>query len=208
MLYEVINSFRDEHAYLSNFWMAEVRFPDGQVYPSSEHAYQAQKTLDVASRLRIAALKQPGAAKREGSMLDIRPDWNMIRVQVMFHIVLLKFEQHPDLAEKLIATGDTFLEEGNHWNDKFWGTVEGKGRNILGNILMNVRAILRDRKKVKELNQKITAYWVGDPMMDTPLSDRDLDRINQMIGQRDALANKIDQALAMHGSSDILTHYT
>ena len=34
------------------------------------------------------------------------------------------------------------LEEGNNWGDKYWGTVEGEGKNMLGKLLMKVRAIL------------------------------------------------------------------
>lgn len=204
MLYETINSFRDEYDFLSNFYMARVDLPNGECYPSSEHAYQAQKTLDVAARLYIANLAKPGQAKREGAVLTLRSDWDRIRVRVMFDLVLLKFEQHPDLAVKLIATGDKLLEEGNHWNDKFWGTVDGEGRNVLGNILMSVRSILRHHHRINELNRTVTAYWVGDPMNDTPMSYRDVEKINRMIKERDELRNKMAQTLAMHGPSDIL----
>ena len=51
--------------------------------------------------------------------------------------------QHYDLAQKLIATGNAYLEEGNQWGDKFWGTVNGTGENMLGKILMKERDILR-----------------------------------------------------------------
>lgn len=208
MLYDTINSFRDEYDFLSNFYMARVDLPNGECYPSSEHAYQAQKTLDVGERLHIACLEKPGQAKREGAAVTLRSDWDLVRVRIMFDIVLLKFEQHSDLAAKLIATGDKLLEEGNHWNDKFWGTVDGKGRNVLGNILMSVRSILRDRRRVDDLNRQVMAYWVGDPMNDSPLSYGDVDHIDRMMQERDDLKNKLNQALAMHGPSDILTHYT
>lgn len=52
--------------------------------------------------------------------------------------------QHYDLAQKLIATGNAYLEEGNQWGDKFWGTVNGNGENMLGKILMKERDILRE----------------------------------------------------------------
>lgn len=61
----------------------------------------------------------------------------------MEEIIHCKFMQHYDLAQKLIATGNAYLEEGNQWGDKFWGTVNGTGENMLGKILMKERDILR-----------------------------------------------------------------
>ena len=64
--------------------------------------------------------------------------------------MLAKFSQHPELAEKLLATGNAHLEEGNSWGDKVWGTVGGVGANNLGKILMRVRETLREREKEGE----------------------------------------------------------
>jgi predicted NAD-dependent protein-ADP-ribosyltransferase YbiA (DUF1768 family) len=60
----------------------------------------------------------------------------------MEELVRRKFAD-PELAEKLLATGDEELVEGNTWNDRFWGVCRGEGRNELGKILMRVRAELR-----------------------------------------------------------------
>ena len=62
----------------------------------------------------------------------------------MYEIVLAKFTQNPDLKEKLLATGDESLEEGNTWGDTIWGTVDGVGENRLGKILMRVRDELNE----------------------------------------------------------------
>ena len=43
------------------------------------------------------------------------------------------------MMEKLILTGDSYLEEGNTWNDRYWGVCNGVGKNKLGEILMQVR---------------------------------------------------------------------
>ena len=61
----------------------------------------------------------------------------------MREIVEAKFEQNPQLREMLLATGDAYLEEGNTWGDRTWGTVNGVGANNLGRILMDVREGLR-----------------------------------------------------------------
>lgn len=61
----------------------------------------------------------------------------------MYEICLAKFSQNEELKIKLLATGDEHLEEGNTWGDRIWGTVNSKGQNHLGKILMRVREELR-----------------------------------------------------------------
>ena len=65
----------------------------------------------------------------------------------MFDIVRQKFLQHQDLAEKLLATGDGYLEEGTNWGDRYFGVVNGVGENVLGCSLMIVREELKKRKQ-------------------------------------------------------------
>ncbi len=64
----------------------------------------------------------------------------------MLYCVLDKFTRNPQLREMLLATGDKYLEETNHWGDKYWGVdyKTGVGFNKLGVILMDVR----DRLKI------------------------------------------------------------
>lgn len=137
-----IESFSAEYRFLSNFWPADVEF-EGAPYPSVEHAYQAAKTLDPAERRRIAALPTPAEAKRAGRRLALRPDWEIAKFAVMEQCVRYKFTHHADLREKLLATGDAELVEGNTWGDRVWGVYQGRGENRLGRILMKVRAELR-----------------------------------------------------------------
>lgn len=141
-----ITEFQGEHRFLSNFWPAVV-VHEGISYPSSEHAYQAAKTLDMAERRRIAAIRDPGDAKREGRKLALRPDWETAKFTVMEQCVRDKFTRHADLAEKLLATGHAELIEGNTWGDRVWGVYQGQGENRLGKILMKMRAEIRRAKK-------------------------------------------------------------
>ena len=67
--------------------------------------------------------------------MSLRPDWESVKVKVMREIVHEKFAQNPDLAQRLIDTGDEYREEGNTWGDRVWGTVNGQGANLLGQIL-------------------------------------------------------------------------
>ena len=66
-----------------------------------------------------------------------------VKDQIMYEIVLNKFSQNEELREKLIATGDEYLAEGNTWHDTYWGVCNGKGKNKLGKILMQVREELK-----------------------------------------------------------------
>lgn len=138
-----IAEFQGEYRFLSNFWPAEVHF-EGIVYPSSEHAYQAAKSLDPVDRKRIAALPTPSAAKKAGAALKLRPNWDSEKFKVMEAVVRDKFTRHADLRAKLLATGDAELIEGNTWGDRTWGVYEGKGENRLGKILMKIRVELRN----------------------------------------------------------------
>lgn len=141
----VIGEFFGEYRFLSNFASSPIVWKD-VTWPTVEHAYQAAKSLDPDVHERIRQLATPGAAKRAGKVIALRPDWEVVKVSIMLELVWLKFTQNPHLADKLLATGDAFLEEGNTWNDRFWGVCppqSGRGENYLGWILMEVRERLR-----------------------------------------------------------------
>jgi ribA/ribD-fused uncharacterized protein len=137
----MIDQFKGERAFLSNFWPSPAIL-DGIAHRTVEHAFQAAKTFNRHERELIAAQPTPGAAKQAGRKVSLRPDWEAVKVQIMEDLVRRKFAD-PELAHKLLATGDEDLIEGNTWNDRFWGVCRGQGRNELGKILMPVRAELR-----------------------------------------------------------------
>nr|MBN1229138.1 DUF1768 domain-containing protein [Anaerolineae bacterium] len=137
-----IDRFIHEYDFLSNFHAAEVML-DGLLYPSVEHAYQAAKTLIPEEREPIREAAESSQAKRLGRQSTLREDWDEIKIAIMEDLVRQKFTRHQDLAERLLATGDAYLIEGNDWGDCFWGQVDGKGKNQLGRILMMVRDELR-----------------------------------------------------------------
>ena len=136
-----ITSFRGKYAFLSNFFAAPVTFED-MTYPTSEAAFQAAKCLDPKDRIPFTEEKNPVAVKRMGKKVDLRPNWNYIRIGIMEKVVRAKFAQNPELARALVATGDLPIMEGNGWRDTFWGVDArtGEGQNHLGEILMKVRA--------------------------------------------------------------------
>lgn len=126
-----------QYRFLSNFYMHPVEY-EGILYPSSEHAYQAAKTLDPTLRQVIANMKTPGETKKAGRRLQLRDNWDSIKNGIMLDIVRIKF-QDPKLQLKLLATGNAELIEGNTWGDCWFGVCNGVGENHLGKILMKVR---------------------------------------------------------------------
>lgn len=136
--------FEGKHRFLSNFYPAQVCYEE-QWYPAVEHAYQAAKTLDKDIRLAIAGLEKAGDAKRYGNghKVQLREDWETIKLHLMYGLVMQKFIRHRELATMLLSTGDSYLEEGNYWRDTYWGVCNGVGYNHLGLILMDVRHHVR-----------------------------------------------------------------
>jgi hypothetical protein len=138
----VINQFKDEYAFLSNFhpWNVVYR---GSKYATAEHAFQAAKGKEISDKLWIAESSRPGVAKRRGRKVELREDWDSVKMSVMLEIVQSKFFL-PWRKEKLVATGDHELVEGNYWHDNIWGIClcsecDNYGKNYLGKILMLVR---------------------------------------------------------------------
>ncbi len=140
---KVISRFANENAFLSNFYERPVTY-DGLTYRNSEAAFQAQKCQLISEKVAFTTMN-PRQAKKAGRSVKLRPDWETVKVDKMYHIVLAKFEQNPDLMNLLLNTGDVYLEEGNTWGDTTWGTVNGHGQNLLGKILMDVRKELGER---------------------------------------------------------------
>jgi ribA/ribD-fused uncharacterized protein len=133
----VIDRFRGDFGFLSNFHEASI-WIDGDRYPSVEHAYQAAKAVDPVSRKMIREAARPGDAKKLGKCVQLPPDWDTKKVDLMRRFVREKFK-NPLLRAMLVATEDATLIEGNTWNDTFWGVCRGRGQNWLGKILMEVR---------------------------------------------------------------------
>lgn len=142
-----ITRFDGEFRFLSNFYPSPIRYNDLEgtvnLYPTAEHLYQALKTDNASERRQVRMAPGPGMAKRVGRKVTLRAGWDTLRLPVMRRVIALKFVQHAELAEWLMATGDRPLIEGNTWDDTFWGVCNGVGENWLGMILMETRSHLR-----------------------------------------------------------------
>lgn len=141
-----ITQFRGAWAFLSNFHPAPLAW-EGLTYPTSEHAFNAGKTVEPDLRRWIAAANTPKEAKRRGHQVRLRDTWDgKVRYDVMRGVLRAKFTDVPGRIAALLNTGDADLIEGNTWHDQHWGDCycERKacavaGANHLGRMLMELR---------------------------------------------------------------------
>ncbi|NOQ49890.1 MAG: DUF1768 domain-containing protein [Nitrosomonadaceae bacterium] len=159
-----IDKFSGDYAFLSNFYWE----PCGTCV---EIKFQAAKARhDPELRAKILNASTPGKAKRLGREVSLdRKWWAKECGSIMYQALLTKFFD-PVLREKLLATGEAVLIEGNYWHDNYWGNCMCKrdecsplGHNHLGLLLMEVR----------------THYVDYERMLDDPLyvRDKDIDSI-------------------------------
>ena len=149
---KAINRFDGEYAFLSNFYDFPVS-AHGISYQNSEAAFQAQKCEDVKDRLEFRTMTAR-EAKKAGRKVKLRQHWDGMKDDEMLLILRNKFS-NPEMAEKLLDTGNRELVEGNYWHDNYWGNctcekcrnVEGK--NKLGQMLMVIRDEQRSARKEK-----------------------------------------------------------
>ena len=143
---------------LSNFHICDVWY-EGGLYPSSEHAFMAAKTLDLETRQKFHKDSFDGIdyiptltcaeAKQLGREIVLRKDWEDIKYDVMLNIVFNKFSHNYDIRNLLLNTGNKYLEETNSWHDQIWGNcicekcASIEGQNNLGETLMKVREALQ-----------------------------------------------------------------
>jgi len=147
MAVDVVNFYRvsDEYGEFSNFAPYPIRL-DGELWPTSEHYFQAQKFEDPAYRQKVRKAAGPFKAAQLGRdrKVKLRRDWESVKANVMHKALAAKFSQHGELRTLLLGTGDARLVEHTE-NDSYWGDGgNGKGRNMLGQLLMRVRTDLRD----------------------------------------------------------------
>jgi ribA/ribD-fused uncharacterized protein len=136
----------------SNLFRRAIVF-EGCEYPTAEHAYQAGKARKEEVRNWILSAPTPSLVAMAAHGLytwDIVPKWSQIKFDRMRDVLRAKFTQHPDLRALLLATGEARLIEAGRTSNavnRLWGEVNGKGMNMLGVLLMEVREELRRSDK-------------------------------------------------------------
>jgi ribA/ribD-fused uncharacterized protein len=132
----------------SNLYRREIEF-EGERFATSEHAYQAGKPRKPEVKAWLMAAPSPSLLAMAAHGLyywDVSPGWSQKKFDRMRGVLRAKFTQHQDLRDLLLSTGTARLIEtatvDNEVN-RLWGEVNGKGKNMLGELLMELRAQLR-----------------------------------------------------------------
>ena len=121
---------------------------DGIIYKSCEHYFQSKKVLDPKIQQIIYNSKDGQEAWSLGQIYPLRKGWDDIKVKIMLYANKLKFDQNNFLKKMLIETEEKIQFP---YSDNFWGS---DGSNMLGNILMIIRAYYKgENRKFFELQQ-------------------------------------------------------
>lgn len=139
----MITEFQNEFRWLSNFAPVKIVL-DGIEFPSIEHAFMSAKSDDKEWKKFCSNPKNnAGVVKRLGRRITLKDNWD--ELNVMAECVKQKFNQEP-FRTKLLETGTQNIQEGNRWNDKFWGVClkTNKGENHLGKLIMEIRNCLQN----------------------------------------------------------------
>lgn len=110
----VIKFYRTGDAFgeFSNF----AAFPiwlKGLEWPTAEHYFQAQKFAGTPHEEELRHADSPMMAARLGRdrSRPLRSDWESVKDGIMREAVLAKFQQHPQLLDLLLSTGDAEIVE-------------------------------------------------------------------------------------------------
>lgn len=152
---EKTKEFSGEYRFLSNFYPCSIIY-NGYSYTCAEAAFQAEKCADPRDCAEFSDLTASNA-KRLGRTVDLREGWEGTKITVMRDLLRNKFLGQPKLLEKLLATGDAWLIEGNCWHDNFWGDctcdccADKPGRNVLGQLLMDLRSSMQSNTPLEDM---------------------------------------------------------
>ena len=139
----------------SNLYRREIEF-EGEVFATSEHAYQAGKARKPEVKAWLMAAPSPGLLAMAAHGLyywDVAPNWSQTKFDRMRQVLRAKFTQHDDLRELLLSTKAARLVESatvDNAVNRLWGEVNGSGQNMLGVLLMELRTELSSKPGVRK----------------------------------------------------------
>jgi len=141
-----IRFYTPKYYVFNNFSAHAIEFR-GELYPTSEHAYQAAKCTDPRGREAIRNARSPSEAKslaNETYRAAKDPDWAGKKLALLEEILRAKVAQHAEAQEALRESGREEIVEDSP-TDYFWGEgADGSGQNMLGKLWMKIR----DEKQV------------------------------------------------------------
>ncbi|CAF1166486.1 unnamed protein product [Didymodactylos carnosus] len=140
------------HTETDNFQKCSFKIKDIEYY-SAENYFQAQKATNPQDHDRVRQSGCGADVWMAGSGIKLRPDWESVKVQVMYEGNKAKFDQNPNYAEQLKNSKGrvTFAVSSPFWNK--WN----------GLIMERIRAEIRqngkeDEETAKEIKAKMDKY--------------------------------------------------
>ena len=82
--------FRGKYYFLSNFYPHKFVY-DGVEYYNSEAAFQAQKCVNKYEKLALSNMESPMGAKKYGKTVALRENWEYVKNNVMYSVLMAKF---------------------------------------------------------------------------------------------------------------------
>jgi ribA/ribD-fused uncharacterized protein len=149
-----ITQFRGEFSWLSNFYPVDVilhpeDLDEPIIFPSVENAYQAGKCFNTKDMFNFVDITPAEAKKlnrlKKYKMIQFKntTDFELFKLELMYNLLIQKYNKEP-FKSLLIATGDSYIQEGNLWGDMFFGYClkTNQGKNHLGHLIMKIRETL------------------------------------------------------------------
>ncbi|CAF1310466.1 unnamed protein product [Rotaria sordida] len=142
-----------EHPETDNFLPCKFVI-GGITYSSAENYFQCAKTTNEQDREKILNSGPGDSCRLAGQTVQLRSDWESIKVDEMYKGNLAKFQQNEDLRKPLLESGTGPVHFTlstpfwNHWNDL---------------IMQRIRAELRqngeeDACRATEIRQAMERY--------------------------------------------------
>lgn len=124
-------------SYLSNYYNCEIFVENLGVFSCVEAAYQAHKNLN--DKTHIELLKKAGnnieEIKKLGKKVELRSDWDKVKVNIMYQLIKSKFDQNILLKNRLILTNLRPIVKYSR-RKSFWSNMDF---NMTGKLLQKVR---------------------------------------------------------------------
>ncbi|KAK3082442.1 hypothetical protein FSP39_019797 [Pinctada imbricata] len=134
-------------------------------FHSVEQAFQYEKALrhgEKSLASKIDQSRHAGIAKKLGRQVKLDPRWDIEKERLMYNLLRTKSRQCGEFREKLIESGENQLLENKP--DPYWGIgKDGKGMNVLGKMMVELRSELLQRMEKEKSKPK--AVVIGSSLV-------------------------------------------
>ena len=123
-----------EHPETDNFLPCQIVI-NGITYSSAENYFQCAKTINDEDREKILQSGPGNSCRLAGQTIQLRPDWESVKIEEMYKGNLAKFQQNDPLRKALIESGSSpvyFTLSSpfwNHWNNLIMQRIRSELRS-------------------------------------------------------------------------------